>query len=367
MIRDWESYRKMFPVVNQQTYFMTAGAGALPDMVYEAIINRYKTVSSFGGRVFGENLQILEICREKIAKLIGAEKADIAFIPNVSFGMNALAHSLPPQSSVLLSKDDFSSSLLPWKNTDHTLHYVEKTENLLKLNTELNYTHVVASQVNFADGYKLDIEKLRGRFPDSFLIINGTQALGAFPIDVKAQKIDALVCSCYKWMCCGEGIAFIYINPDLFKTLKPKFIGWRSVKSAMSFDGNIQLYDSARVFELGWDNMTIFSGLDVALNLLTEIGITNISDRILYLNQYLVKKLERYNIPIHSNTYAEHSSGIILIGPFEQGKLNTVMVDLEKNNIWATQRNGGIRISLHYYNNEKDIDNLMSVLKEVIK
>lgn len=364
---DWDSYRNLFPVVNQQTYFMTAGAGALPSVVYDAIVERYKMIALYGGKVFGENLQILETCREKIAIVIGAEKDEIAFIPNVSFGMNAIAHSLPSKSNVLLSEDDFSSSLLPWKNTHHSLRFVPHTRDLLNSAKSERFTHVVASHVNFAHGYKLDLEEIKASFPHASLIVNGTQALGAFPLNVKTQKIDALICSCYKWLCCGEGIAFMYINPDFFKTLKPKFVGWRSIKSAMNFDGQVQLHDSARVFELGWDNMTIFSGLDSALNLLSQIGIANITERIVYLNNYLIRQLIHANVPIQSDINSKHSSGITLLGPFNQQKLNEIVATLERNNIWTTQRNQGIRISLHYYNNEEDIDHLISVLMEAVR
>lgn len=38
---------------------------------------------------------------------------------------------------------------------------------------------------------------------------------------------------------------------------------------------------------------------------------------------------------------------------------------LESHNVWVTQRNDGIRISLHYYNNETDIDNLLNVLQDL--
>lgn len=359
---NWEKYRELFPVVNQQTYFMTAGGGALSTPVLSAIQDRYQLVALNGGRVFGDNIKTMETCREKIAKLINADKEHIAFIPNVSFGMNALAHSMQRKGSVLLAKNDFASSILPWKNTGHSINWAANSADLVnKLeNKENDISAVVASFIHYGNGYKISLDHLKDIKEDTHLIINGTQGIGAFPIDVKKQEIDALVCSCYKWMGCGEGISFMYVHPDLFSTMNPALVGWRSVENAMNFAGESELYKTARIFEMGWDNMTIFAGFDAALDLISEIRIERISERILQLSNYLIDGLQKLNVPIISIQDTQFRSGIVLIGPFTE--LDHIMKTLESNNIWVTQRDGGIRISLHYYNNEADINNLLNVL-----
>ncbi|KTD71099.1 aminotransferase class V [Legionella steelei] len=363
---NWDVIRDLFPVAKQQTYFMTAGGGALPLPVLKAIQNRYETVAQLGGRAFGENIQIMEHCREKIAKLINADKEHIAFIPHVSFGMNAIAQSLEPQNSVLIAKNDFGSTVLPWNNNGHNIHWVDSMQELLETISNKNMNQIssiVTSFIHYGNGYKLPLELIKEYCPDANFIVNGTQGIGAFPIDVKKQKIAALICSCYKWLGCGEGIAFMYIHPDFFKKLQPSLVGWRSVESAMSFDGKCSFYNTARIFELGWDNMTIFSGLDAALDLINELSIPRISERIQSLTNYLVEKIITINIPIKSDYPGSYRSGITLLGPFNN--LEHVMKKLEENNIWVTQRDGGIRISLHYFNNEDDIDHLVNVLSQI--
>lgn len=365
---NWEKYRELFPIVNHQTYFMTAGAGALSKPVVQAITDRYQLVALHGGRVFGDNIKIMETCREKVAQLINAEKEHIAFIPSVSFGMNAIAHSLPRGESVLLAKNDFASSILPFKHAGHSISWVDDSTDLLDTIVTCKYqdeniSTIVASYVHYANGYKLPLDRMRDEKQDANFILNGTQGIGVFPIDVKNQAIDVLVCSCYKWMGCGEGIAFIYIRPEFFTKLNPTLIGWRSIENAMSFGGDCKPYQSARIFELGWDNMTIFSGFNAALDLISEIGVINISQRIVFLTDYLIAELQTLNIPIISNLDVSYRSGIILLGPFRQ--LTHVVKTLEDHNIWTTQRDGGIRISLHYYNNEADIDHLINILSTI--
>lgn len=91
--------------------------------------------------------------------------------------------------------------------------------------------------------------------------------------------------------------------------------------------------------------------------------MTNIAERISSLTDYLLERLRQLNVPIVSNTEKQHRSGIIQLGPFQE--LDRVMKLLESHNIWVTQRDGGIRISLHYYNNETDINNLVKALQDL--
>jgi len=366
---DWEKYRDLFPVVKEQTYFMTAGGGAIPTPVRDAIVNRYIAVSKGGGREFGKNIEIMEQCRSKLGKLINADAENIAFIPSVSFGMNALAHSLPKSGSILAVADEFPASVLPWVNAGHDLKKIpelSKREFALPEYIEREkeaISTVVLSYIHYAHGYKIPLDRIRKSCSERNLVVNGTQAIGAFPLDLKTQAMDALICSCYKWMFCGEGIAFMYVNPQFFAKLHPALVGWRSVESSMQFDGSCQYFPSAKVFELGWDNMTIFSGFSAALDLLEEIGLNHITTRIQQLVSYLVDGLKKTDMPVISDLNPDCRSGTVLLGPFDE--LQKVATFLEEKNIWTTLRGNGIRISIHFYNNEEDIDRLLKALKEV--
>lgn len=188
---NWEKYRELFPVVNQQTYFMTAGGGALSKPALTAVTERYQSLALNGGRIFGDNIQLMETCREKIARLINAEKEHIAFIPSVSFGMNALAHSLPRNDSILLVKNDFSSSVLPWGNAGHSIKWADSAADLAEQlqQNDKKISSIVASYVHYANGYKLNLEQIKELKKDAHFIVNGTQGIGAFPIDVKNKEL----------------------------------------------------------------------------------------------------------------------------------------------------------------------------------
>jgi cysteine desulfurase/selenocysteine lyase len=367
---NWDKYRQQFPVTTSGAYFMTAGAGAIPQPVLTAIHDQYLRVSLRGGDAFGENYAIMEACRKDVAASINARPEQIAFIPNVSFGVNALALSAKiNRSQVIVNKDDFPSNILPWKNSSYVLSWVSSCgdrqvnfENSLAQADNLD-SIIMLSTVGYLDGYYWDLGRISALKKNRPLIVNSTQGAGLFPLDVLRQDIDAVVCSCYKWLCCSEGLSYLYISDKFFNQLSPALVGWRSVKSAMSFDENCEYYKSARIFELGWDNMTVFSGYRAAFSFLLEIGFDSIRKRVLNLVSYLYDLLDSAGI-VYTRHPKENRSGIVQIGPIEDA--DKLAKRLLEKNVFVNSRNGSIRISIHFYNNEVDLTILVEELQELL-
>src|SRR6185436_14839264 len=100
---------------------------------------------------------------------------------------------------------EFPVSTLPWMNRRipvHLLKSVAGTVRFEDLNLAMNdRTGVISlSHVQFSNGFRLDLEQLSQIKRHHALVINASQSLGAFPIDVKRMKIDALCATGHKWL-----------------------------------------------------------------------------------------------------------------------------------------------------------------------
>jgi hypothetical protein len=62
--------------------------------------------------------------------------------------------------------------------------------------------------------------------------VNGSQAVGARPIDVRATAIDALVSAGFKWLCGPYGTGLCWLRPELFDALRPTKLYWLSALTA---------------------------------------------------------------------------------------------------------------------------------------
>merc|ERR1712154_650066 len=47
-----------------------------------------------------------------------------------------------------------------------------------------------------------------------FLVVDGTQSIGARPSELVRVQPDFLICSAYKWLLCPYGLAFLYVSPQ---------------------------------------------------------------------------------------------------------------------------------------------------------
>ena len=89
-----------------------------------------------------------------------------------------------------------------------------------------------------------------------------------------------------------------------------------------------------------------------------------IEKRILYLTRYLIEKLQKeLNLYILSPLEEKYRSGIVV---FKADNAEVIVRKLEKEMVIVSARGGGIRVSPHFYNNEEDIDRLISVLKNLL-
>ena len=125
--------------------------------------------------------------------------------------------------------------------------------------------------------------------------------------------------------------------------------------------------NSARRFELGTPHFPNIIALNAAVRYISKIGITGIERRILKLSDYLIDCLEDMKLEILSSIEdRKHRSGIILFTARKKKPVEIVN-ELGKRRIIVSQRVVGIRVSTHFYNNERDVDRLMIGLKEILE
>jgi len=104
--------------------------------------------------------------------------------------------------------------------------------------------------------------------------------------------------------------------------------------------------------------------LKAGLKYISRIGIAKVEKRILSLTKYVIKELQKLKLVIISPIEEEKNrSGIVV---FKVTHANELVKKLEKEHIIVSARGGGIRISPHFYNNEQDIDKLISKLRSLI-
>ncbi len=366
---NWDGIRKQFPVTERFAYLNSAAAGPVSRASQEAAAGYYEKMMSDGDVHWNRWLADRETIRKKIAAFINAEPEEIAFTTNTSSGMNVIVDALEDRGEVISSELEFPVTTLPWMHRRIPVHLLPAVKGEVRIEDILGaMTHdtgiIALSHVQFSNGLRIDPQKF-GEIKDRHaLVINASQSAGAFEIDVKRMKIDALCVTGHKWLLAGYGSGFVYLSRELLDQSLPRSIGWLSVEQPfdMRNDEFRPRHDAAARVELGCPHFAGIFSLGASVDLIAEIGIGNIEARVLELNRRLTSRLVEEGWPILSplqNETARSAETLIAVE-----KPSEVVRHLLRRGVIVTEKPKGIRVATHFINNEDDIERLIAGLNE---
>lgn len=365
MSRDWDDLRRDFPGTRERVYLNAAAASITPKWVREAVA-RYQTELEEGGDDHWDLwLAQMEVVRERVARFIGAQADEIAFVTNASLGMNILADLVAADGPIISDELEFPTVTLPFIHRGAQAQFIPAIEGELRLEM-FDEVHakraatIVVSHVQFSNGFRLDLEALGGLKGRRPLIVCGSQSLGAFEVDVKAMQIDGLACSGHKWLGAGYGAGFVYVSKELLKR-PPRDLGWRSVKDPFSFNNRAGVpVPAARRYELGCPAFPAIFALGAAVSYLDGIGRDRIQARVLQLNTVLTSALRHEGFEVLSPSGSGRSGQTLVAADDPRG----VTEYLRNKGIMVTQKDEGIRVCTHFFNNDEDIEKFVAALKQ---
>jgi selenocysteine lyase/cysteine desulfurase len=367
---DWTEIRRQFPVTNRLAYLNSAAAGPVSIAAQAAATDYYQKMMNDGDVHWSRWLAEREATRERLAKFINAEPDEIAFTTNTSSGMNLIVDALEERGEVISSELEFPVTTLPWMHRRipvHLLPAVNGEVTMQSIREAMTHdTGVIAlSHVQFSNGFRIDLDELGRNKGDHALVINASQSAGGFEIDVKRMQIDALCATGHKWMLAGYGSGFVYLSRNLLQQTHSRALSWLSVEEPFEMRNNElrPRHDTAARIELGCPHFAGIFALGASVKLIAEIGIENVQERILELNQKLTSRLAENNWTVLSPLTNEASrSGETLVAVDHPAE---VVRGLFRRGIVVTEKPEGIRVATHFFNDETDIERLVCGLNEI--
>src|ERR1043166_1600540 len=362
---NWDDIRREFPVTENSTYLNSAAAGPLSRATMAAASEYYQQMMNDGDVHWDEWLEKREDVRRKVAVMINAGPDEIALTTNTSSGMNVIIDALETHGEVISCDLEFPVSTLPWMNRRIPVHLVKSIDGAVQIADVRDAMNVrtgiiCMSHVQYSTGFRTNLDDLGSRKGGHALVVNAAQSAGAFEIDVKRMKIDALSATGHKWMLSGYGSGFVYLSRELQERSKPHAIGWLSVEDPYS-DRNNEIHlrhDVAARAELGCPHFAGIFSLDASIELMQSIGMANIEARALELNRMLTAKLDEIGWEVLSPLADEKFRSAETLVAASEG----VVKRLASNKIFVTDKPQGFRVATDFFNNEEDIQALIEAL-----
>jgi cysteine desulfurase/selenocysteine lyase len=392
------SIREQFPILHQEinghplVYLDSAATSQKPHAVIEAVKHYYEYENSNvhrGVHTLGSRAtDAYEGAREKVAKFINARRTqEIIFTRGTTTALNLVASSYARANckegdEIVITQMEHHSNLIPWqqvaKETGATLKYIPlqpdghielaDVEKTITNNTKIVAIAYVSNVMGIIHPVK-QIAEIAHR-NGAIIVVDGAQSTPHMKVDVQDLDCDFYALSGHK-MCGPTGIGALYGKKALLESMEPVEFGGEMIDDVGLYESNWK--ELPWKFEGGTPIIAGAVGLGAAIDFLEQIGMDEIAHHESVLAAYATERLAEID-------------GLTIYGPAKRhvGVVTFNLGDVHPHDVATVLDASGVairaghhccqplmrwlevsstaRASFYLYNNEQDVDRLVSAL-----
>ncbi len=358
-------------------YLNHAGVAPWPRRTVATVARFASECGAFGAARYPQWMAVEQRLRERLGRLIGAAASDVALVKSTSEALSIIAHGLRWKAgeSVVGIAQEFPSNRIVWESLASRgvamrlldLDRSRSPEDDLLALCDRATRLVAVSSVQYAKGLRLDLDRLGAscRERGLLLCVDAIQSLGALPFDLGSTGAHFVVADGHKWMLGPEGVALLYVAPEVREQLDLLQYGWHMVAKRGDFDRSdwSPAADATR-FECGSPNSLGIHALEASLSLLEEMGIEQVAEAIRQRTAHLIDSIDRAGFELVSPRDPQRRSGIVTFR-VPQVRSDVIYRELMKREVICAHRGGGIRFSPHFYTTEDTLERAIAITTEV--
>jgi kynureninase len=376
-IRHW---RSEFPIVETCTYLVSHSLGAMPRQAAAYLQEFAGTWSGRGVRAWHEGWW--DIGRETgnlLAPILGVARDTISMHQNVTVAQGVIGSCFRydgRRSRIVMSDLEFPSNHYLFEGfrrygaeivyvpaADRVRFDVQRFVDAIDERTVLVPLSLVLFKSACITDARAVIEKAHR--VGAHVILDVYQGAGCVPIQLDEWQADFAVGGSVKWLCGGPGAGYLYVRPELARTLEPAWVGWAAHESPFEFaPGAVRRAAGPERFQSGTPNVPSLYSARAGYEIVASIGVPAIRERSLRLTRRLMDRAEAAGLRLNTPT-ADHERGGSVIFDVPDGA--AVADELIRRGVIVDHRPGaGIRVAPHFYNTEAEIDRAVGMLVEIV-
>ncbi len=382
---DVDRLRADTPAAARIVHLNNAGASLPPTVVTDALVEHVRLEAEIGGyEAAAAHADALDAVPARAAELIGAAPDEIAMFDsatrawNAAFWALALSQRWRPGDRILTARAEYASNYLALLQAERLLGtetVVIPSDDAGALDPSAldglldERVRLVAVTHVPTHGGLVNPVAAAGRACRAAgvpLLLDACQSVGQLPVDVDAIGCDVLSTTGRKYLRAPRGTGFLYVRRSLAEAIEP--VGADLVGATWTGPRSYSLAPGARRFDQYEGSLAARLGLGAALGYLLDLGIADVSARIVALAAGLRERLAA--IPGVRVTDSGHERGGIVTctvagrSAFElrdalrADRINTAvssppsaLLDMEARHLPDL-----LRASVHAYNTDDELD-----------
>ena len=373
-------------LLDPDVVFLNHGSfGATPRPVFETYQHWQRRIELQPVKFLQRELPDLsESARETLANFVGADPADLVFVPNPTFAVNTIARSLrlTADDEVLTTNHEYGACLFAWRFMSQRRGYrlveqpidlpVASRESLIEQFWQgvTPRTRVIfVSHITSPTALTLPVEEICRRARDAGIltVVDGAHVPGQINVNVTDLDADFYTGACHKWLCAPKGSSFLHARRDRQHLIEPLVVGWGwGEERKFSIGSDFLDYH----YWLGTNDLSAYLSVPAAIKYQQDNNWPEVRERCHKLvRQALSRAAELTQRPPLYTPEFHHQMGLIELPPVaDLAEFKARLYDEYRIEIptIAWQKRQFLRISVQGYNTQADIDALIDALIEML-
>lgn len=324
LLQDESLRRAEFPVSERKVFLAHAAVSPLPRRVIAAVQHYLEAAGGDDQEAVVPDATLQET-RALAARLIEATPREIAFTGSTSMGLGMVAAGLPWRAgeNVVCYKEDYPANVYPWMNL--AVRGVEVRFVIPKIYGKITVddlhcvvddrTRLVSlSSVHFLSGWRLAVDTIGSYLRDRGILfcLDGIQSFGALRTSVR--HVDFAAADAHKWLLGPIGVAILFVRGEHHEHFRPPLVGWHNALCPEFITRDEVVFRAdARRYEPGSLNLAGIIGLRAALQLINELGIDAIEQRVLALALHVINECRKRDFTVLGPVEMDGLSGIVSV------------------------------------------------------
>ena len=365
--------RARFPIFEHTTYANSCSQGALSLEVrraYEEYLDGWDRL----GADWEHWVERAEVARAAFARLVGAEPNEVAVTTSVSQAVSALVSALPLERGrrkIVISEFEFPTvgqiAHAQELRGAEVVHVRPERDGRIPLErfaeaTDEETALVCCTAISYRTGYRLDVAEVAriAHERGALCLADSYQAAGAVPLDVRKLGVDFLTAGTVKYLLASAGLGFMVVRGELHERLLPTQTGWFADEDIFRMDiSDYSPAPDARRFDSGTPPVpNIYAGI-AGIGLVEEAGVRATEAHVAALRDRLLAGLDELGAAVATPRGEGELGPLVCVASTDADAL---VAALREERIVTSSRAANVRISLHLYNVEEDVDRILEAL-----
>ena len=372
---DWAAVHAEFPINENLIWLNNCGISAMPGPVLDRQVAHLRAYAARGVLGVPSEVAMHDAVRAKLAPWLGCDPDELCLVHNTNEGITFLSHGvdLATGDHILLLENEYPSNVYPWQHWQargveigfaplarSPGEFLERFTAALRPRTRV----VSLSAVHWCTGMPLPIAAIgqlcAARGIDLFL--DGAQAVGHVPLDLRTGAITAMAFSAWKWLLGPIGVGVLYVRGDALPRLR---LPWKGTASVTDDETYLPYRDTIKPktdrYVLSTPNYNDWAHFDASLDYLGQFGPEVVRARLHALADYLARGLRGLGFELARDGFPGLPTAIIAASKPGHDRA-ALVAGLQARGIVAVARLGRLRLAPHIYLLERQLDQVIAAL-----